>query len=681
MNFLVKLKNPFLFSFLSASGIVIAMRLLGWLQPLELSAYDWFFQIRPLEPVDERIVIVGLEESEMKKLYPITDLTLAQLILNIKEQQPNVIGLDLFRDISVKEGTKELEQVIRSTPNLYGGKKAIGLPKIPSHPALEELGQVATGDQLHDPDGIMRRSLLQAENHFENTVYSIGTTLAFLYLQEKGIFPEKTLDGLGIKLGNVNFYRLKENDGGYHQAQSGGYQILVNFRNPEKSFKRVSFSEVLDGKIEKDFLKDKIVIIGTSAVSIKDQFFIPYSRTFDGVPQPIYGVEYVAQETSNIVSAVLDGRPIINVFPDSWLEAFIKYSFILSWGLLLSFLLWRFKKSKTYVGLLSFLLIPLILAASLFGVSFLAFLNGWWLPLIPSFLQILLVSVLSTGLMLKEKVTEYKKLLKDLETAQKRIIEGQKQKAISELVTGVAHEINNPLNFVENYTEFSNDWLDSLFQDISHFKENRVLEGQYLEEFEDKLNHLQENLEQILNYSRKASNLTKMLLQQSYSRVAVPTSTDINRLIQSILEVSCYSKSKKFGISIIHQTDLDPTMREQKVVAEDLGQILINLINNACDAVIEKKLSTPNFIPTVFAESSLEEERVKIEIKDNGDGIVPKAMDSIFNPFFTTKQDGTGLGLYLSQQLLQKNGGSITWHREGDWTTFTVILPVQQTPP
>ncbi|PSF35785.1 integral membrane sensor signal transduction histidine kinase [Aphanothece hegewaldii CCALA 016] len=678
MNLLRKLKNPLLSSFLPASVIVITLRLLGWLEPFELLAYDWFFQIRPPEPIDERIVIVGLEEKELKQLYPITDRTLAQLLLKIKEQQPNVIGLDLFRDISVGEGAKELEQVIKSMPNLYGGKKVIGPDQIAAHPTLEELAQVATGDQIHDSDGFIRRSLLQAENFYENTVYSIGTTLAFLYLQDKNIFPEKTSDGLGIQLGKIRFYRLKENDGGYHQAQSGGYQILVNFRNPQKSFKKVSFSEVFLGKIEKDLFKDKIVVIGTAAVSIKDQFFIPYSRTFNGIPQPIYGVEYVAQEASNIVSAVLDQRPIIKLLPYPWLEALAKYSFILSWGLLLSVLLWKFKKSKTYFDWLLFLLLPIIISASLFGISFLAFLTGWWLPLIPSLLEILLVAVLSTVLILTEKVTEYQKILRDLESAQNKILAGQKQKALSELVTGVAHEINNPLNFVENYAEFSNEWLESLLQDINNLKNNQSLEEEFLKIFEVKLDNIKENLQEITNYSRRASSITKILLQQSYSKEARPTFTDINKLISSILEISCYSNSKNADCSINHQTDLDSTIGEQKVVAEDLGQILINLINNACDAVIEKKVNTTNFIPTVFVESSLEEEKVKIEIKDNGDGILPKAMDSIFNPFYTTKQEGTGLGLYLSQQLLQKNGGSIRWHREEGWTIFTINWPVTQ---
>jgi CHASE2 domain-containing sensor protein/nitrogen-specific signal transduction histidine kinase len=680
MKFLKSFKYPLILVFLPASALAITVKLLGWLQPFELMAYDWFFRMRPLEPEDERIVVVGLQEQEIKRFYPISDSTLATLLQKIKSQKPNLIGLDLFRDISVGTGKEELEKVFRTTPNLYGGKKVIGPDLVSAHPVLEELGQVATGDQLHDIDGVIRRSLLQAENDYENSVYSLGTTLAFLYLQDKEIFPEQTPDGLGIQLGTVRFYRLDEFTSGYHHAQSGGYQILVNFRNPKQDFKKVSFSEVIDGKVAADLFKDKIVIVGTSAVSIKDQFFIPYSRTFNHVPQPIYGVEYVAHEVSNITSAVLDGRPIIRILPYLWLEALVKYGFILAWGLVGCLAIWRFKDSRTSLDLLLFLLIPLIVMAGIIGISFIAFIGGWWLPLIPTLLEVFWIFLFSIFWILKEKISNYRKLLQDLENAQSKIIAGQKQKILAELVSGVAHEVNNPLNFVENYAEFSRDWLEGLNQDINTARLTGQLNQEKLEEFQDRLGRIAENLGEIITYSQKASGIAKLILQQSPNKPVEPILTDINKLIVSVFDVCCYSKSKENNFPINQLTELDPSLGEISVPAEELTQCLINLINNACDAVIEKKKAVQgDFNSTVMVKSMLLEDgqQLEIQVEDNGIGINPEVQAFLFNPFFTTKKDGTGLGLYLSQQAIQNYGGSISWKREGNWTIFRIILPVQ----
>jgi CHASE2 domain-containing sensor protein len=679
MNFLKNLKNPLILVFLPASVLAITVKLLGGLQPLEMMAYDWFFQMRPLEPEDERIVVVGLQEQEIKRFYPITDSTLATLLQKIKSQKPNVIGLDLFRDISVGVGKEELEKVFRTTPNLYGGKKVIGPDLVSAHPVLEELGQVATGDQLHDIDGVIRRSLLQAENDYENSVYSLGTTLAFLYLQDKGIFPEQTPDGLGIQLGKVLFYRLDEFTGGYHQSQSGGYQILVNFRNPKRDFKKVSFSEVIDGKIAADLFKDKIVIVGTSAASIKDQFFIPYSRTFNHVPQPIYGVEYVAHEVSNLTSAVLDGRPIIRILPYWWLEILLKYGFILAWGVVSCLALWRFKNGKTSQDLLIFLLIPLLLLAGIGGISFIAFLGGWWLPLIPTVLEVFWVFIFSVFWILREKISNYRNLLGDLEKAQSKIIAGQKQKVIAELVSGVAHEVNNPLNFVENYAEFSRDWLENLNQDIDTVRLRGEVNQEKLGEFQDRIGRIAENLREIITYSQKASAIAKLILQQSQNKPVEPSLTDINKLIISVFDICCYSKSKEYNCPINQLPELDPSLGKLSIPSEELTQCLINLINNACDAVIEKKKAVQgDFNPTVRVKSMLLEDGQQLEIQvwDNGIGIRPEAEAFLFNPFFTTKKHGTGLGLYLSQQAMQRYGGTITWKPEGDWTVFKVSLTI-----
>ena len=181
------------------TGILLGMRFLGFLQPLELSIYDLFFQWRPLEAVDKRIVIVEIKESDIQKFgYPITDDLLANLIREIQKQKPRVIGLDIYRDLPVPNkygsGYQELVQVFQSTPNLIGIRKVVanqGGSSVAAPPVLQQLNQVAANDFPLDRDGKIRRaiiSLKDEQDEQKRTVSSLSALLAVRYLKQENIF-------------------------------------------------------------------------------------------------------------------------------------------------------------------------------------------------------------------------------------------------------------------------------------------------------------------------------------------------------------------------------------------------------------------------------------------------------------------------------------------------------------
>jgi adenylate cyclase len=381
----------------SVASVLIGLRLTGSLQPLELAALDQFFQMRPLLSAEDRIVIVEINESDIQASgqWPISDAKMAQLIKTLKKYQPQVIGLDIYRDLEVQPGHQELVQVFASTPNLIGIKKVIPRPagKINPPPTLSQLGQVSASDLVIDADGTIRRSLLSLKDENSQTVFSLGAKLALKYLENKGITFQTVAGKPGaIKLGKANFVRFEANDGGYVGASAGGYQILSSFRGLKQGFRTISMTDVLQKPSVAAMVRDRIVLIGITAESVKDSFRTPYSS---GLGQPLLttsGVQIHAEVTSQIVSAALDGYPLMHVCskPVEWLWIFscAVVGAVLSWTQRYRIATQKFATGMNAEIPLTATCITLV-GLSLVGGSYLAFLSGLWVPIVPGFIALI----------------------------------------------------------------------------------------------------------------------------------------------------------------------------------------------------------------------------------------------------------------------------------------------------
>jgi len=383
------------FTAVGVAGCVIGLRTAGFLQAWELAALDQFFLLRPLEPVDQRIVIVGIEETDLRQVgkWPIPDALLAQLLQKIQTYQPRVIGLDLYRDLPVEPGYTQLLQIYRQSPNLIGILQIRDKtsPGVPAPSILDDRKQVGFNNLVFDPDGKARRGMLywtteDATTRRDITYTSFSLALALRYLDRAGVKPKELSSDPSLQLGKAIFRPFSDNDGGYVRADDGAYQILANLRGPSRRMTMVSMTDVMQGRIDPNLLRDRIVLIGSTAISLKDVLYTSYSTPILGQSQTMSGVEFQANMVSQILSSALEGRPLIQIWDDP-----LEWLWILFWSGSGVWICWRLRSplnSALVVGLTGI---------GLSGFTYLAFLSGWWLPLIPPLLGLSGAAIVMIG--------------------------------------------------------------------------------------------------------------------------------------------------------------------------------------------------------------------------------------------------------------------------------------------
>ena len=373
----------------SISLLVIGLRLIGSLEPVELAMLDQFFRWRPPEPVDNRIVIIGIDEADVRQYaWPIDDALLTKLLEKVRQQKPRAIGLDLARDKPVGIGYSQLEKFFKTTPNLIGATKkadlvdsnfAISSSDINPPPALVDTEQVGAINLPVDADGRIRRGLLSLRLPDGKSDLSFGLQLALLYLDGEKIVPFEQA---------LNPPRLRGNDGGYSRADVGGHQFIINYRRSLKSFQTVRMADVLEGKIAPDLLRDRVVMIGTTAVSLRDWFFTPLDSGLGSTRIFTSGIEVHAQIVSHILSSTLDGRTGIQSWEKPW-----EWLWIFGWALAGSILIWQWRNVNTKDRELQVLalrsLSVLTLGGILVATCFIALSYGWWLPFVPAMMTFL----------------------------------------------------------------------------------------------------------------------------------------------------------------------------------------------------------------------------------------------------------------------------------------------------
>ena len=261
--------------------------------------------------------------------------------------------------------------------------------------------------------------------------------------------------------------------------------------------------------------------------------------------------------------------------------------------------------------------------------------------------------------------------LAELKSMQSQLIQSEKMASLGELTAGIAHEIQNPLNFVNNFSELSRELIDEL---------KNQKERLNVEEQEEILNDIDTNLEKIHIHGKRADAIVKGMLQHSRTSSGQKEATDINALCDEYLRLAYHGlRAKDSSINATLQTGFDDRIEMVNVIPQDMGRVIMNLLTNAFYAVNEKKKQQPgNYEPTVFIGTKKINNRVEIRVTDNGNGIPKSIVDKIFQPFFTTKPtgQGTGLGLSLSYDIVKAHQGELMVEtNEGGKTTFIIQLP------
>lgn len=274
---------------------------------------------------------------------------------------------------------------------------------------------------------------------------------------------------------------------------------------------------------------------------------------------------------------------------------------------------------------------------------------------------------------LETKNKELEVAMENLKKSQQQLIQSEKLASLGQLTAGIAHEIQNPLNFVNNFSELSNSLMDEMKEAESH------------EDREEILNDIKQNLQRINQHGKRADSIVKNMLEHSRSASGQKHVTNINSLCKEYFNLAYHgllATAPDFSCHI--NKNVDENLPQINVIAQDISRVLLNIFNNAFYAVKQKSvaLNKPDqpkiFDPAVTLTTSHQSGQVRISIKDNGAGIPEAIRQKIFQPFFSTKPtgDGTGLGLSLSHDIVTAHGGTIKVDsKEGEFTEFVITLP------
>ena len=665
---------------------------LGWLQISERKLYDFYLRLRPQESQEQNIIIVGLNERDIKKFgFPLDDKTLATLLTKIKAQNPRVIGLDLHRNVNISpRNNEQLDDIFSSTPQLIGVEKTDGgnrnYQSISPPIELEKLGQTGASEIIEDGEsGIVRRGYLYVQKSSESEMLpSFAGAIALKYLEEDNIFPTGYGENNYLKLGNAVFPMLQSNRLFYASSAIDNYQTIINYQSRSDKLLQVSVSEVLENKVADNFFQDRIVLIGTTAETIKDIYTTPYD--YDAVNFGFsYGVEIHANLVSQLINSALNNRVVIKFLPMYW-----QYGGMLFLLIAASFVSWCLyyqqefsNQKKTLIPFISsfFSTIAILVA----GYLFLLF--GWWIPTVTSlviivssqagiYIFIKLENLKKANTILAKKVKER---TKDLEAAQQKILSQEKLALYQKMSRYVAHEIKNKTNIIGLNIQNSQTDLAELqliiednsfiFEDIFDSEERSPYE--LISELNDKLSRIQQSNQKV------TSIINEIYRYQDNNNVI--TAIDINQLLERvILDAMQIHEIKYDELKIEIERHYEDNIQSINCIVSDFERALDNIVDNALYYLVKKSNNSQNYQPRLSVSTQNKKNTIVIKIQDNGIGIPAENIDKIFTMFWTTKSLGEsmGIGLHFAKELIEKHHGSISVNSiEGEYTEFKIILP------
>lgn len=272
----------------------------------------------------------------------------------------------------------------------------------------------------------------------------------------------------------------------------------------------------------------------------------------------------------------------------------------------------------------------------------------------------------------ERQTADLRNTLSNLKATQAQLVQSEKMASLGELTAGIAHEIQNPLNFVNNFSEVSKELLDEM---------KTELEAENTEDAKEIADDVIQNLEKIVHHGKRADSIVKGMLQHSRSGSGQKELTDVSALADEYLRLAYHglrAKDKTFNATL--ETDYDEAIGKLDIMPQDMGRVILNLITNAFHAAADKKKTLgSDFMPAVSVTTKKENDMVFISVRDNGKGIPAHLREKIFQPFFTTKPtgEGTGLGLSLAYDIVKAHSGDLEVEtKEGKGTTFTIVLPL-----
>lgn len=393
---------------MGAATFVLLLRTIGLLQTAEWATADIFLRLRPAEPRDDRLLVVGIDEEDLQRLgqWPVPDGVLAEAIALLYRYDPRAVGLDLYRDLPVEPGHDRIVELFEGASNLVGIEKLEDelMSGVEPPPALSLRQAVGFNNTIVDSDGIVRRGYLFLKDDEGQLHQSFALKLVLLYLEAEKIFPEDGPDR-NMKLGKAIVPQFDSSDGGYAQADDRGYQFLANYRGPVEAIPTVHLRDVLAQTVPPEMIRDRIVVIGSTASSIRDVFVTPYSRQLLKSQAEVPGVLLQAEFIGQLLDASLQGRPLMRVWPDA-----VEILWIVGWAWFGALVSWRLHSVKGATVAVA------MAAVGLTGVCYVAYLGSWWIPLVPSMLSLLGSTVAIVGYLayLGEELRKSKEFLQSI---------------------------------------------------------------------------------------------------------------------------------------------------------------------------------------------------------------------------------------------------------------------------
>lgn len=620
----------------AVSTSVGLMRGTGLLQEAELKYLDFLFQLRPQESPDERFVIVEHTEADIaeRREVILSDATLVDLINKIQAQNPRLVGLDIFRDqpqsqwgTPVEEAQTDLEQLeslFQQSDNLYVIASQSGPEDLRIYPP-PEVPESRVGDAaaVIDRDGVMRRSLLYVcskKDRYDNCqewLATLPTLLSFEYLHQEGVeftrnapaswFNSEQKDW--FQWGETVFPQLYSSSGGYADLATGnGAQVLINWRTPPNSFKKVTVGEVLSDQIPPDLFADKIVLIGSTAESKKDLKRTPYSSSVVRGEDEIYGVETIANITSHIISAGLEERRNIWTLPDLG-----EYMLIPIWGFLgvSTIACWHRYRQERSLMAVKVVVVTILYSSLAFGISYGAFLSAVWIPFIPYALTITFgVAIVELLLLDKDRIEDKRKneetnrkIEKELNQRHERIVIQEKVNTKSYMGTKIAHVVE-ALNTMDRAVLKSLRECRDLLRICWDLKEAKTL-MRTLIEVDSEIIDAQKRMNEVIREIENDENKPKAIKL-------------VDLIEELVLNLELKLKENQVKVEVVERRyEFTGTV---EILSKNLKQALEALFDNSLNAVHKKQEEIEGYQP--YLEVAIVDcgNEVEIKISDNGNG-------------------------------------------------------------